>query len=161
MVDPAFYVRSGDSGALLEGTPGNVLTFQPDGSLAGEPPSGGGEVVASFLGADVVDVTTEPELNGVFYTATVAGWFRLSWVLATVAPFAPGVDAVLVNAFVGPPSENSVQLRPGLQLYQGGEGTQAFTTCTPADVYLRVGQTLELQGLAGAHVTIGVRLERL
>jgi hypothetical protein len=161
MTDPAFFLRAGDAGPEVKGTPGNVLTFTADGKVRGEPAGGGAAPVASFFGADVADVTAEPELNGVFYTAETAGWFRLSWVVATVADFVPGVDSAQLNAYVGAPSQDAVQLQPSLKLYQGGEGTQAFTDCTPADVYLRAGDALHLEGVAGVHVTVGVRLERI
>lgn len=42
MTDQKFHLRGGQTGALVSGTPGNVLTFQSDGTLAGETPSGGG-----------------------------------------------------------------------------------------------------------------------
>ncbi len=46
MVDASFKIRAGESGPFVDGTPGNVLTFQSDGSVAGEPaPGGGGTIV--------------------------------------------------------------------------------------------------------------------
>jgi hypothetical protein len=41
MVDQAFFLRAGDAGPEVKGTAGNVLTFQPDGRVAGEAPAGG------------------------------------------------------------------------------------------------------------------------
>src|SRR6266496_5882176 len=37
MTDPSFHLRTGTSGEQVVGTPGNLLTFQSDGSVAGEP----------------------------------------------------------------------------------------------------------------------------
>ncbi len=148
------------SGYAVPADVGKVLTVQPDGTIA-PAAAAGGTVVASFFAADVADVSTEPALNGVFYTAPSNGWFRLTWVMATFAAFQPGVDSGQVNAYVGPASVDSVQASPSLRLYQGGEGTQAASFNTPADVYLRAGQTLQLQGAFGVHLTIGIQLTRI
>mgnify|MGYP001615090392 CR=1 FL=1 len=42
MVDPSFRIRAGSTEQPVKGTPGNVLTFQSDGTLRGEPPASGG-----------------------------------------------------------------------------------------------------------------------
>ncbi len=143
-------VLQGDTNATAQG-----ITLPPI------PTGGGGTIVASFFKADVDDVSTEPALNGVFYTATANGWFRLTWVLTTFGDFAPGVDSAQINAFIGAPSVDSPQLSPSLKLYQGGEGTQGALFCTPADVYLKTGQTLQLQGAFGTHMTVGIQLTQV
>jgi hypothetical protein len=57
-VDPSFRLRAGESGALVTGTPGNVLTFQSDGSVAGEPSAPGGGL-QSFNGRTDPDVVPQ------------------------------------------------------------------------------------------------------
>lgn len=155
-----------DADSFGEGNAGDVLTRLAPPVAGAPPPFGwlpgaGGTVVASFFVADVVDVSIEPALNGVFYTAPADGWFRLTWVLTTFGVFQPGVDSAQINAFVGAPSVDSPQVNPSLRLYQGGEGTQAAQFCTPADVYLKTGQTLQLQGAFGTHMTVGIQLTRV
>lgn len=52
MVDQAFNLRAGDAGPEVTGTPGNVLTFQPDGRVRGEPPGGGGGPLSAVFWVD-------------------------------------------------------------------------------------------------------------
>lgn len=61
MTDAAFLVRAGQSGAILEGTPGHVLAFDADGkTLRGVPQSSGGGLT-SFNGR--TDPAVVPELG--------------------------------------------------------------------------------------------------
>jgi hypothetical protein len=49
VTDPAFQLRAGEAGAVVEGTPGYVMTFQADGkSVAGEPTAGVAPVLSVF-----------------------------------------------------------------------------------------------------------------
>lgn len=117
-------------------------------------------IVASFL-AEVADVTTEPALNSVFYTAPSAGWFRLSWVVTPIAPLAIGVDGARIFAYIGPPSLDSLQVTWSLTFASGGEGTQANVQSNSTDLYLKAGESLTLQGNYGLNVIVGVRLEQI
>lgn len=60
MTDPAFVLREGQDGPIVEGTPGHVLTFQADGkSVRGEPGGSGGGVQTVF-GRPGPDVVADP-----------------------------------------------------------------------------------------------------
>lgn len=50
MADQAVYLRTGQDGARVEGTPGNVLTIQSDGKVRGEP---GAQVLVGDLSSAV------------------------------------------------------------------------------------------------------------
>ncbi len=122
-------------------------------------------VVASYYGASETDLSSVPELNGVFYTVPSgqAGLYRLSVAFTTPGPFVVGVDQAQVSAYLnGPPDLNSILIQEPSRLYQGGEGTQAALTYNrPADLLLNDGDTVQLSSYSGGVVSVLVRLERL
>ena len=77
MTDPAFTLRAGPSGPVVIGTPGYVLTFNPDGrSVSGQPGGGGGGGVTSVFGRPgpaVVAQAGDYEASEVTNDSSVAG----------------------------------------------------------------------------------------
>jgi hypothetical protein len=116
MSDPKFSLRAGESGALVEGTPGNVLTFQSDGTLRGEAPASGGAVVpsqnvryldAASLVAPPTGSVAAPYVDPQdFVDAVVAAGADTSWLLALASGAnpdftVPDLEAGVVLVFRG------------------------------------------------------------
>lgn len=105
MTDPSFKLRVSSSGVPLKGTPGNVLTFNPDGeSVSGKP--GGGSIPLPIPVSDL-DALGIP--NGWVLTATggVAHWappavgptlFRITDFFSLTSP-GPQVGEALAASF--------------------------------------------------------------
>jgi hypothetical protein len=91
MVDQAFFLRAGDAGPEVKGTPGNVLTFQEDGKVRGETPASGGGVQHAAVVVNWVELTSGQLARkaGVNVPGILAG--DLAW----CTPSGPNDDFVL------------------------------------------------------------------
>lgn len=113
MVDPGFYLRAGESGALVEGTPGNVLTFQTDGKLKGEAPAAGGSVLP-LSNVFIVDKnTTSTAQDGSF-----ANPFNTVQEALDAAALAPGDNVAVLVCPGDYLSEGALTFSAGSKLLQ-------------------------------------------
>jgi len=155
MVDQSFYLRAGQEGALAEGTPGNVLTFQTDGKVKGEP-AGGGVVRAqwAFLVTQLFSGTT-PNYNifagddpgtfddveegdllfvpptfaqqGAFHSSTAAPQFGGVWTVFSKT------DGQHVTVFRAPALATAAQIANcALISVEAGSGAGIYQVTTPA-----------------------------
>lgn len=98
MPGPSFALRTGQAGALVEGTPGDVLTIQPDGTVAPETPAAGGSLPWAHMRS-----TLDDNVFPVAAADTLVAITGTSFDLATsLAGFALGADGVLTYVGLDP-----------------------------------------------------------
>ena len=108
MVDPKFHLRAGSTAEVVKGTPGNVLTFQADGTLAGEVP-GGGALVAAPVDVAINAINPFDAGNTGYAVDVSAFWSDLDATkdvpLLQSAEWATAGNPVAVSATITGPAE--------------------------------------------------------